>query len=168
MFHQLKFKEELIRDADKIVSLYNSYKKESTPWMEPEHYNKGWNYIPFKMFDKTIIDCGLDYLTNNCTVITFSIMEPGTQIYPHSGFNEYSEKIIRYHFCISDAVDSGFKTNNEEIIYKKFDGFGFDDHEIHSAYNNDSNERIVLLFDVPRIGSPVDVKIPKDLESILN
>jgi hypothetical protein len=168
MFHQLKFKDELIRDADKIVSLYDLYKKDSTPWMETEHYNKGWNYVPFKMFDRTIIDCGIDYLKDNCTIITFSMLQPGTQIYPHNGFNDYSEKIIRYHFCITDTKNSGFITNNEEKIYKKFDGFGFDDVEIHSAYNNDNKERIVLLFDVPKIGSPSDIEIPKDLKSILN
>jgi aspartyl/asparaginyl beta-hydroxylase (cupin superfamily) len=130
------------------------------PWIEHDLYYQsnptGWDIAPF-MINKCLIEknCILaPYLYEIIKTIPFlvsvsySLLKPNTHIIPHKGYDEYSEKILRYHMgMIIPNGDLGIRVANEMKIWKEGESFIFDDYQIHEAWNFTNDNRYVLICD---------------------
>lgn len=85
---------------------------------------------------------------------TFSILEPGAELEPHSDGDEnldpkyYGSSVIKYHFSLDIPSDGecGLVVNNECRILNNRDLNLFDEKlSLHYAYNRSANRRGVLI-----------------------
>lgn len=85
---------------------------------------------------------------------TFSILEPGAELEPHSDTDEnldpkyYKSSVIKYHFSLDIPSDgeSALVVNNECRILNNGDLNLFDEKlSLHYAYNRSANRRGVLI-----------------------
>ena len=85
----------------------------------------------------------------NIKLAMFSLLEPGTKIYPHKG--PY-KGLLRYHLgLITPNSDNCFiSVNNIKYSWKDGDGIIFDDTFEHWVNNNTDKQRIILICDIIR------------------
>jgi len=150
---------ELLRLIIRDQSLSNQ-EKIFQPWIEHELYSQsnpnGWDIAPF-MINGSLIEknCVLaPYLYEIIKTIpylvsvSYSLLKPDTHIIPHKGYDEYSEKILRYHMgMIIPKGDLGIRVGNEMKVWKEGESFIFDDYQIHEAWNFTNENRYVLICD---------------------
>src|SRR5690606_38623202 len=80
--------------------------------------------------------------------ISFSWLKPGTHIVPHKGYDDYSEKVYRYHLgLVVPEGDIGIRVEKEIRTWENGKSFVFDDYMIHEAWNFTEEDRIVLIID---------------------
>jgi beta-hydroxylase len=127
----------------------------ATPYFERDLYTGDWDVFPFLFFDQVFQD-GIKLCPKTWELLkdipglvnaSFSILKPGTEIAPHTGF---TDQVYRYHLGIKIPDDCGMIVNKKLISWEPGQLLLFDDTQEHSAYNRSDEERVVLLFDVER------------------
>lgn len=117
---------------------------------KPDNNNNGlWNVVPL-YFNDTY------YNADNCVVTTklldnvpnlilsgFSVLEPGCEIYPHTGPTE----VYRCHLGIICDGKAWFSVNNEKYVWKEKEWMIFNDINEHQASNPSHMRRVVLIVD---------------------
>jgi len=133
------------------------------PWIERNLYQdsneNGWDVAPLKIGGSTIEErCTIFPILKKLTdqipgivSVSYSLLKPGTHIVAHKGYDEYSEKILRYHMgMIVPEGDIGIRVEKEIRGWQNGKSFIFDDFLIHEAWNFSDKERIVLIIDFLR------------------
>ena len=170
----VQIKEELLSLIEKDKSL----KKEDKffqPWIEHDLYEEsnpnGWDVGPLMI--------GGTYIENNCVKakylysvikeipglksVSFSLLKPNTHIVAHQGYDEYSEKVLRYHMgMIVPKGDLGIRVATEVKVWKEGESFIFDDFLIHEAWNFSNEDRYVLICDFTDINIEDKFEIKDD------
>ena len=126
------------------------------PWPEKHLYNQGWKAVGLiykgrddfrytqevkKHFPIT------NKLVNEiprCYIAGFSILEPKTRIYPHTG---YTHDVYRSHLGLITPKGAWIEVNGEQKEWEPGKMFVFDDMIRHSAYNGSDEERVILMVD---------------------
>ncbi len=133
------------------------------PWVEKNLYeesnDQGWDVAPL-MIGGVLIDerCNkfpvlyslIDKLKGIMSV-SYSLLKPGTHIVPHKGYDDYSEKVLRYHMgMIIPKGDIALRVDKEIRSWHCGKSFIFDDYLVHEAWNFSNEDRIVLIIDFLR------------------
>ena len=82
-----------------------------------------------------------------CPNILFSRLRPGAKIPPHNGM--VNTRLIG-HLPLIIPEDCGFRVGNSTRTWNVGEAFLFDDTIEHEAWNNSSEDRFVLIFEVWR------------------
>ena len=82
-----------------------------------------------------------------CPNILFSRLRPGAKIPPHNGM--INTRLIG-HLPLIIPEDCGFRVGNSTRTWNVGEAFLFDDTIEHEAWNNSSEDRFVLIFEVWR------------------
>jgi ornithine lipid ester-linked acyl 2-hydroxylase len=130
------------------------------PWVEKNLYEEsneeGWDVAPLMIGGNIIEDrCKkfpiLHELTSKIkgiVSISFSLLKPGTHIVPHKGYDDYSERVLRYHMGLIVPVgDVGIRVERDIKKWEEGKSFIFDDFLIHEAWNFSEKDRVVLIID---------------------
>lgn len=134
---------------------YLQVKDMAENWPEKELYNGGWDTIG-------VIFKGQDLLANQklCPVATslakaipevyicgYSILRSGCIIHPHTG---YTKSVFRSHLGLICPDNCSITVG--DITRQWVDGemFVFDDTITHSARNDSSTDRVILILDFLR------------------
>lgn len=175
----LQIKEELIEIIKKEVFL-NKNDKIFQPWIEFDLYNEsnpnGWDIAPLMISGKLIeANClkapvlsELIKIIPGLVSVSFSLLKPDTHIVAHQGYDEYSEKVLRYHLgLIIPKGDLGIRVEKEVRTWIEGDSFIFDDFLIHEAWNFTKEDRYVLICDFVDINDELSkVSDQRFLESV--
>jgi hypothetical protein len=126
-------------------------------WPEHYAYNVGWNVFGLRFFKK---DFPIGHLKCPCSasvikafdelIVTagFSILSPGTIIYPHTGI---TDEVLRCHLGIKIPVgDCAITVGQTTKKWQEGKAFVFDDTILHEAWNRTKDPRIVMLIDVDK------------------
>lgn len=85
----------------------------------------------------------------HCDIAGYSILEPNSIIYRHTGVENRQAKFIRIHVPLYvPQGDIGFEVESEEVLWN--DVWGFNNQKLHSAWNNTNERRLILLIDLSR------------------
>lgn len=85
----------------------------------------------------------------HCHMAGYSIVEPNSIIYRHTGIENRDAKSIRIHVPLYvPNGDIGFEVENEIVLWD--DVFSFNNQKLHSVWNNTSERRLILLIDLTR------------------
>lgn len=129
-----------------------------TPWNEKYlHNGQWWVYGIFwqgkptptaahSPFTLSLLEPWINCIAN----AGFSLMEPGCQISPHTG---YTHEVIRLHvplLCPKDQERCAIQVGHQIVHYTLGELILFDDTQRHSAWNHTQEPRIVLLIDLLR------------------
>ncbi len=87
----------------------------------------------------------------------FSVLQPRTRIPPHTGV---SNTRLVAHLPMIIPADCGFRVGNESRPWRDGEAWVFDDTLEHEAWNNSSQPRTILIFD---IWSPFLSAVERDL-----
>lgn len=80
--------------------------------------------------------------------ISFSLLKAGTHIVPHKGYDDYSEKVYRYHMgIVVPKGEIGIRVEKSIRKWEEGKSFVFDDFKIHEAWNFTDKDRLVLIID---------------------
>jgi aspartyl/asparaginyl beta-hydroxylase (cupin superfamily) len=133
------------------------------PWVEKNLYEEsnedGWDVAPLMIGGNTIEGrCKKFKLLHELTSqisgivsISFSLLKPGTHIVPHKGYDDYSERVLRFHMgLIVPEGDVGIRVEKEIRKWENGKSFIFDDFLIHEAWNFSDKDRVVLIIDFLR------------------
>lgn len=147
-----------------IKAEYDGIRGQGTDWHERELYGDGWSVFGLFGFPDgapilgNILACPL---TASLVVrhapdhgaAGFSILQPGTRISPHRGFQG---RYLRAHLGLSVPTgDCGLRVEGRSARWQEGQVLVFDDRVEHEAWNLTDEERVVLLVDfVPP--SPAD------------
>lgn len=147
---------ELEKNYNKIKEEFLSVQSKMVDWMEPHLHRGGWqvygiydfprgNPIPHLShrvpFTKKLID---DVMPDHGAV-GFSKLKAGEIILPHKG---YQGNFLRCHLgLVVPEGDCGLEVNGEKLKWQEGKCVAFDDRKEHHAWNNTSQDRIVLLVD---------------------
>ncbi len=101
------------------------------------------------------------------STITFSILESGVIIPPHTG---KLRGIFRYHLGLSVPVSENcyMIVNGERYYWKQGEGVLFDDTYLHSVINYSKEHRIILFLDVKKHSSIIVQLIDKIIAEIIH
>ena len=90
-------------------------------------------------------DIPLAQIPGHSPSILFSLLRPGSKIPPHTGL--INARLI-VHLSLIIPQKCGFRVGNETRDWNEGEAFVFDDTIQHEAWNNSSENRYVLIFDV--------------------
>jgi beta-hydroxylase len=119
------------------------------------YYIKWYSDISSKTSDELPKTTQLLNKCPNIQLAMFSVMKPGTIVYPHRGPNRGS---LRVHLALeAPSIENGCYIIIDNIKYGWNEGemLIFDDTYTHEVQNNSNKERVVLFMDINR---PVYVK----------
>jgi len=86
---------------------------------------------------------------DDCFIGAYSIFEPNTVLYRHTGTENREAKNIRIHIPLYiPAGDVGFEVEGEEVLWD--DVFAFNNQKLHSGWNHTNERRLVFLIDLTR------------------
>ncbi len=146
-----KFKN--IRDEFLSVAQEGLYSQ----WPEKFLYNEGWNVFGLRFMNSDIpeahnicpfISSLVHKYDQLITTAGFSIMNPGTIIYPHKG---YTEEVLRCHLGIEvPEGDCFLMVDGIKKSWRAGEAFVFDDTFEHQAWNLTSSRRIIMLLDLDK------------------
>lgn len=153
---------------DELRSVMEQEKKVKTnndaeifePWIEKNLYQEsnedGWDVAPLMIGGQKIRHrCAkftklielVDQISGIMS-ISFSLLKPGTHIVPHKGYDDYSEKVYRYHMgLIVPKGDVAIRVEKDISSWEEGKSFVFDDYNIHEAWNFSKEDRVVLIID---------------------
>ena len=124
-------------------------------WPEEFLYNTGWNVFGLRFQGRDLPDAHLicpyisSLLKKYASLIDtlgFSVLAPGTIIYPHEG---YTNKVLRCHMGISvPQGDCCLRVGDKIMKWQNGVAFVFDDTIEHEAWNKTDETRIVMLMDL--------------------
>lgn len=140
---------ETILEDSNTVFTNNRY----TAWPEYNLHNGKWNVFGIvwkhQVLDGSkITSSTFNILKPHLSIIQncgFSIMMPGCEIKPHTG---YTNKVLRCHLGLSIPENCAIKVGNTTSSWKEKEVLIFDDTQIHSAWNRSDKPRIILLTDL--------------------
>lgn len=149
------FIKDLESNSEFIIGDYASLRPDSVPYLEKDLYDGEWGVIPFIFFGE-VIDSVCDKFPTTWNIInkipglvtaSFSILSPGTEIHPHTGF---TDKVLRVHLGLITPTNCALVVDNTEIKWEEGKCFVFDDTQEHSAYNRGSEDRVILILDIDK------------------
>ena len=126
------------------------------PWPDKDLYNKGWKAVGlvykgrddyyytkqvrerFPLTNKLVKEVPGVYIAG------FSILEPKTRIYPHTG---YTTAVYRSHLGLVTPKGAWIEIAGEKVEWEAGKMFVFDDTVTHNAYNGSDEERVILMVD---------------------
>jgi beta-hydroxylase len=126
------------------------------PWPEKHLYNQGWKAVGliykgrddfrytqevkkhFPITNKLVMEVPGVYIAG------FSILEPKTKIYPHTG---YTKDVYRSHLGLITPKGAYLEVAGEKVEWEQGKMFVFDDMVTHNAYNGSDEERVILMVD---------------------
>lgn len=126
------------------------------PWPDKDLYNKGWKTVGlvykgrddyhytkqvrerFPLTNKLVKEVPGVYIAG------FSILEPKTRIYPHTG---YTTAVYRSHLGLITPKGAWIEIAGEKVEWEQGKLFVFDDTVTHNAYNGSDEERVILMVD---------------------
>lgn len=130
------------------------------PWVEKNLYQEsnetGWDVAPLMIGGSPITERCLKFpflisLTDQISgimSISFSLLKTGTHIVPHKGYDDYSEKVYRFHMgIVVPTGEIGIRVEKEKMKWEEGKSFIFDDFMIHEAWNYTGKDRLVLIID---------------------
>lgn len=159
---------------NEFLSILEEEKQHSTrffeAWVETNLYQEsnedGWDVAPL-MIGGSKIDERCDRCPKLMEIcdkipgimsISYSLLKPGTHIVPHKGYDDYSEKMMRYHLgIIVPRGDIGIRVDKEIKTWKEGKSFIFDDFLIHEAWNFSDENRFVLIIDFLKDGNDTNI-----------
>jgi len=148
------FTEKLEDKWNTVLAEYQNLKSGTIPYPETDLYIGKWDVFPFIFLGEIFIDnckkCPKTWsLLENIPGIntaSFSILRPGTDIGPHTGF---SNKVLRCHLGLVTPSNCLLMVGGQEKEWKEGKILIFDDTVEHEAYNhNEREDRVVLLIDI--------------------
>jgi len=150
---------------------YNT--KTFEPWVEKNLYQEsneeGWDVAPLMIGGERIPErwerfpflASLASQISGVVSVSFSLLKPGTHIVPHKGYDDYSEKMYRFHMgLIVPQGDIAIRVEKEIRKWENAKSFVFDDFMIHEAWNFTPKNRIVLIIDFLKD----ETKIPQGIK----
>jgi len=86
----------------------------------------------------------------------FSRLGPQTVLNTHTGWEDLANHVLRCHLClkIPDGDTCGLEVNGKVQLHKSGQILVFDDSQVHRAWNESDEERLVLIVDLER---PADI-----------
>lgn len=94
-----------------------------------------------------ITQLDIPHITTRAPAILFSRLSPGARIPPHAGM--LNTRLI-CHLPLIIPPDCGFRVGGETRQWKEGELLVFDDTVEHEAWNNSSQDRLILIFDIWR------------------
>jgi ornithine lipid ester-linked acyl 2-hydroxylase len=132
----------------------NGYWLDTFPGYLNEKSENKWKVFTFKFFGiKHPVNCKLcpktaDLVLNKLDLVScdFSYLPAKTHINPHKGF---TKMVLRAHLGLIIPDDCGLRVGNETRKWEAGKLMIFDDSFDHEAWNNSTEDRFVLMFDIP-------------------
>lgn len=153
----------LIRDSSKFDLMFET-------WCEKDLFEEsnpdGWKVCPLmingapviKNLDRVPALKGILSCVKGIVTASFSCLKPGTWIVPHRGYENYADKILRFHLgLIIPKGDAGLRVSKIQTKWTEGKALIFDDSQTHEAWNYTEEDRYVLIIDFLRHES-MDVK----------
>ncbi len=75
-------------------------------------------------------------------------LPPGKRVYPHVDRGEYYRLHGRYHLVLRSSEGSILRAGNETMRLQVGELWWFDNKQVHEAWNDGSENRIHLIFDL--------------------
>ncbi|MCH2111410.1 MAG: aspartyl/asparaginyl beta-hydroxylase domain-containing protein [Planctomycetes bacterium] len=132
-------------------------KGDYTPWPGTDLNQGKWNTFPFFVpghrYERNIDLCPettklIEAAIPKVTMASFSYMEPGAHIAPHSGF---SHAVLRTHLALRvPEGETWLRVGHQTRGWEEGKVFVFDDMYEHEAKNATEEPRIVLMCDFLR------------------
>lgn len=166
----------------------NSNSKTFEPWVEKNLYQEsnelGWDVAPLMIGGVKIPERCKKFpflfelvgKISGVISVSYSLLKPGTHIVPHKGYDDYSEKMYRFHMgMIIPEGDIGIRVEKDIRKWENGKSFVFDDFMIHEAWNFTFKNRLVLIIDflkdetkLPDSIKFVDANFNKSVKGYLN
>jgi len=94
------------------------------------------------------------------TMAGFSALAPGTRLRPHTG---YSNRVLRCHLGLIIPNSCAIRVGDATHFWEEGKCLVFDDTYEHSAWNDSTETRIVLLIDFLKAGTSAERSLPASL-----
>ena len=144
----------------------------SADWSEKGLYNKGWTVFGFR-WRGTDISPAYQYCPVTAAILTryadlidtagFSILQPGTIIYPHEG---YVDSVLRMHLgVIVPEGDLRLRVGQDVRSWEEGKCFIFDDTVEHEVWNRTDQKRVALLIDLKKDRLPLGAAVASPIEA---
>jgi len=137
------------------VNYYNNPTGDNSRLYSKEH---AWKVSPVKSFKgmnpavKDIYPTAYNLVKefgDDCVLGCYSIFEPNTILYRHTGVENRDAKHIRIHIPLYvPEGDIGFEVEGEVVLWD--DVFSFNNQKLHSGWNHTNERRLVFLLDLSR------------------
>lgn len=122
-------------------------------YLKPNNGNK-WKVFTFRLFGiRHMMNCGVcpktaELLERVPSLVTaeFSYLPANTQIKPHTGF---TKTLLRAHLGLVVPDHCGLRVGNETKTWEPGKIMIFDDSFEHEAWNNSTEDRFILMMDIP-------------------
>lgn len=124
------------------------YLSSPTAWKNFYFYNFGWKR--HKNCDRFPKTHAILKSIPNLTFAGITVLEPHSTILPHNG---ETNAVIRCHLGLKIPAPypiCGLRVGTEEHGWEEGKVLMFSDAHLHSAWNNSSEQRFVLVFDIVR------------------
>lgn len=72
----------------------------------------------------------------------------GRRVYPHIDRGEYYHVRDRFHLVLKSAQGSWLRSGDEEVRMQEGELWWFDNNQVHEAFNDGTEDRIHLIFDL--------------------
>lgn len=103
----------------------------------------------------------MDEFSDDCPILNYSILEPKSAIFRHTGPENRSGRFIRIHIPLVVPIGDVFlEVDSEEVTWDNL--FGFNNQFSHSAYNLTDEWRMIFLIDIDRERAGLEPGAPYD------
>lgn len=107
------------------------------------NYHNIWSYIFFY--------CVYDSFLRGLRTAIFSRLDGQTRLTPHVGYPFLANRVLRCHVVLNCENNTCYvEVEGRRVYVSKGDVVVFDDSKLHSAGNEGTQQRIVLLLDIDR------------------
>lgn len=141
-------------------------------WPEKQLYDQGWSVFGLWAAGQRLEDnCRLCPKTAalvesipGLTTAGFSLLAPGAQIRPHEG---YTNAVLRCHLGVVVPAGCWLRVGDETKNWEEGKCLVFDDTVMHSAANESSRPRVILLVDFLRSGRQFDGQVSQEFVDLM-
>ncbi len=172
-WHEIYPQLALLRDNVKEIAKEAQSVEHWTPWPE-EHYDmssggaRDWKVFPFVYTFPAIDESKKTWVDSTCSMCPktaaflkkipnlrtalFSRMGPFTTLSAHTGWEDLANDVLRCHLGlrIPDGNLCGVEVTSQIQMHRQGEILVFDDSKLHLAFNESSEERLVLIVDLLR------------------
>ncbi len=121
-------------------------------WPEKFLYGEGWTVFGLCAYGRRVeencVRCPetmrIADSIPGLTTIGFSVLQPNTEIAPHTGF---TDRVYRSHLGLIVPENCAIRVGKETREWHEGKMLIFEDIVIHTAWNRSDSPRVVLLFD---------------------
>ena len=149
-----EFLKPLEENWQEILAEYKNIEKKVIPWHESNLHNGFWNVYGIFHCGERLEGEKLCPLTAKLVhsipglfIAGFSLLRPQCQIRPHIG---YTDEVLRSHLGLVCPPQAWLKVADEVYCWESGKVVVFDDTQMHSAGNDASSDRVVLIVDFIR------------------